>query len=849
MFRKQTFLCLFLYLFLFFIDTLSNSNVLIGFNYDLGFTCNTFGRWTQNALNQTQKLIAAAEALKANENCVGIESLLSGLHSSLDELETLDNDDEDSQQEQLEKQKSSTNGLLNKLDTSNQIPPNFLDFVSSLYFDSAISNVANVTTNLTEKNWKTPFKVKNKSSNLKKNIAYLVNKAMQLLPTLETCLVNAPNQFIALISSIVNLSSSVMDPDNSEGSNYFSSTIANFVTFIRNSRFAFVLKDLHQNELWTSITCALETTAYNYCQNKDNLKLLEWSLDQLSTGKTLPANDIDQTNPLAAYYLLIRNVPTITRWLLKVQFGVKPRWVTDGENKNMVWKTILAMVQTTNLLLGTFSESKYTIMRLQDDISRKSETYNLIQKLTKAIKNSTYQSGPNTWNFFTVSMPAKLLPMYFIGYDMKTMPPEVKPNKEGKFVMTVHEWILNMGEYRPMFDNHVELLNTIEKQLDRLNKRAENSAIQFFISRLIVDQPNLVAEAYVYNALNTSVIDSFDYIEKYLIRLIARINSSIYGSPQVATVVEQTIAKIRLIQRAFNQGFKAKGSISETDDRASKIIEIVYHNFNVLKQRESFITNRMATFVYYDYYLQIAEGTNFDQYERDLLIISNLEMLDRIFQANQTEPAINREDFQTAMMLNRRNLDAFENLFRDNFFQFLQLLDDEASRRPIWRRNLRVLRRFNNEVPKQIRYTPLAYLSQIGDYFFGNSYKYRFTFNNPFNPTYLRGDNDHHSFLNTKNRICTQLLAFQKPSIFNEFCYNSVVVSPFNRDATRKDLNYLNVRFRDFLADASPKKTKSHDDRICAYRDYLRRNNVYWLTLQHAEIKKKRLGLINKTSP
>ena len=34
---------------------------------------------------------------------------------------------------------------------------------------------------------------------------------------------------------------------------------------------------------------------------------------------------------------------------------------------------------------------------------------------------------------------------------------------------------------------------------------------------------------------------------------------------------------------------------------------------------------------------------------------------------------------------------------------------------------------------------------------------------------------------------------------------------------------------------------KSFDDRICAYTHYQRKNQVYWLTLQHEQIKQRKL--------
>lgn len=812
---------------------------LNGFSYDLGFSCKSMGSWTQNAIGQTQKLIAAIESLKANENCVGIESFLGGLSEAQSSLNELDQDQQGQQAAEIQSRKQNINSFLNDLPDHNQLPTNFLNYVAGLHIDSAIGQVASFTSKLTEDNMN-PFRSPSKRSKVAQSLSSLLSKSMSLMPSLETCLVNAPNQAIALLSSIINLSASITNLESDGNSSHLAGVIANFVSFVRDSRFAMVMKDLNQNELWSSIACALESTTQNYCQVKDNLKLLEWSVDQISPGASVSQESVASTSPIAGYYVLIRNVPTISEWLLKVQFGVNPKLVTDSTFKNNIWQTTTSMIQSTNILLGTLNESRLTLELLGDDVAKKSETFNLITKLAKAMRESVYESGSSMVNFFTVSMPANLLPLFLIGIDIKDTPQEVKPNNEGKFVMGVEQWIQNMGDYRPMFDDPEKLLSIIEIRLKSLIDRALRETTKFFIRRLIVDMPNLVAEAYVHNSLNTSVVDSLDFVSEYLIKLKHRISHSPYGSYQMIPIINQTLVKIQQIRTAFAVQLEPDVlKTSTTSEQARLIIETVYESFNVLLQRDSFLTNRMATFVFYDYYLQIAEGTNFNQYEQDLLVISNLEMLQRILQVNQTEPAINKEDFQTALMLNRRNIDALENLFRDNFFQYIQLLDDEARNRPIWRRNMRALKRLNSEVPEIIRYTPVAYLYQLGDYFFGNSYKYRYIFNNPFNPYYLRGDNEHHSFLNTRNRLCIQLLAFQNPTIFHEFCQEANLVSPFFNQKTTTDLTHLNARFADFAT--KDHIIRAHDDRVCAYRDYLRRNNVFWLTLQHEEIKKKRL--------
>lgn len=812
--------------------------------YNFGYVCQTSGSWTQNALDQTEKLMATVRALQQNDSCLGIESIIGDLAVAQQMISEVGNSEEEGRDSRYEMQKSTINSALNSPD---DIPSNpnkslgsgrgdLLNLTAALHLNSAVDQLSRYKSpNLNMLIDPTPYSQLRASG---QELVDLLNKAMGILPRLEQCLVNEPNQALAFISAIMGISSTIISSDSAIGSQQASGVLANLVTYMRSAKFAKVLKQLNQNELWNSMSCALESVSISYCSAKDNIKLLEWGLKSLSPERVLPKSMISSDHPIAGYYVLIRNVPTITEWLLKVQFGVDPKLATDAEFKNNVWETTTSMIKATNELLGVLNETKLTMELLGSDVAKKSELYKLVMKLSDFMNGAVKEYGSSQVNFFTTSMPSALLPLFLIGIDIEDIPPEVKPNDEGKYVMPIGQWIQNGGQYRPMFDQPDNLFQIIKKRLNGLIADALQETSKFFIRRLIVDKPNLIAEAFVHNSLSTSVVDSLMFSADYIEQLRDRTVKSPYGNHQMIPILEETYQKISEIIEVFDTYLRKEVvAKSTTEEQAQKIIEVVYKNFNVLLQRDSFLTNRMSTFVYYDYYLQLAEGVNFDRYERELLIISNTEMIQRILQVHHNEPALNREDFHNALMMNRRSLDALEDLFRNNFFQYLQALEDEGLGRPVWRRNVRVMRRVNSEVPRWMRHTPLAVFYQLGDYFFGNSYKYKLETNNPFNPKVYRGDNDHKSFLSVRNRLCVQLLAFQKPDIYREFCEGTVLDSPFYfADDKEEDLSYLNSSYNNYLV---PEKT--HDDRICAYRDYLRKNNVYYLTSQHKEIQRRRL--------
>ena len=846
---------------------LTNSIFADAFDFNLGYSCRTNGNWTQSALEQTAKLVQTLQAIKEDENCKGkgLESLIAKLTSAELGLGNSSNDQEEMDEANSDANKSFINSVVNS-NSKDMNKGGIWDILAKSHISSAISRTSKMagSLNLLGK-FVNPSQLQsglNKSTN---ELVEIVNYTMANLPYYQRCLVGAPDQGVAILSAMLRLSSNILNSGYSDGSNMMGNIVSNLVNFLRDNEFSRVLRDLNQTELWASITCALESTTQSYCSAKDNLKLMDWSLKQLQDETKDEMKDTN--NPIAGYFTLVRNVPTVTNWLLQVQFGVEPKLGTDANYKNMVWDTVLNIIQATNDLIGAYNESKRNVEGLGEELAKKSEIYKLVIRLQKIMASAVQAYGSTMVNFFTTTMPDDILPMYLIGFDIDNIPQEVKPNDEGRFVMGIPTWIQNGGSYRSMFDDPAKLLLTIKERLDKLIDSALTETSKFFVRRLIIDKPNLVAEAFVFNSLNTSVVDSLNFIEQYLINLGARINKSPYGDKQIIPVIQDTIDKTRKILNVFDSYLTPeKLSDSNVTEQSRKIIEMVYESFNVLRQRDSFLTNRMSTFVFYDYYLQIVEGKTYDEYEQQLMIISNNEMIQRILQVHETEPALNREDFNNAMMINRRNLDSLESIFRNNFFNFLQTTEDDALGMSFTKRNLRSANRLlNTDVPSMFRWSPFVPVLATGNYFLNYKYRYQFYFNHPIQPKYQRGDNDHDSLMKNKNRVCVQLLATQKPEIFKEFCENATIESPFYEASGKLDkYDYLNTRFNDYTnykderpwwmkttnlyysnKDGIQEKAKTSDEKICAYRDYLRKNHVYWLTLQHNQIKKRKLKEFN----
>jgi len=814
--------------------------------YNFGYACRTNGHWTQTALQETQKLVEVLNQLKDNENCKGLESIVAELMATESKFkrsidaskgESSDNTVDGIDNENINGQKEFLNNVVNNDTGAIRSRASFLDLLAGVHMNSAINSSYDFTKNLSA----AFFNKEQVTYGLNQSASELtgvVNRALTAFvgPKLDQCLVEAPEQGLVLISGMMRLVANTSVPGVSGAANRIGETIANFVQYMRQAKFAKTLKKLKQNELWASITCALESSAENYCTTKDQLKLLNWGLESMDkNGVYADANSIDPSseNFLNGYYTLVRNVPVIAKWLLKVQFGVEPKLMTDATYKNSIWETVIGIISSINDLKANFNEYKRNILNSNDLKTQKNMIFGMIAKIKNTMSGAVMSSGGSEINFYTNSLPMRYLPLVLVGMDEGDYPKDVLP-KENGLIISAEEWLQNGGKYQPMFDDPIKLLEIIKLNMERIIESVQDEMRKYFIDRLIVDKMNLVAEAYTIDAMGTSVDDSIKIILRYLEGLKQRVENSSLGDEQVVHLIDDTLMQLSQVAISIDDYGKHKGSEKEAQKAAEKVIDTIYEEFNVLIQRDSFITNRMATLVHYDYFLQVLENRDMSQYERDLLIISNNEAYQKIILAHGENPALAREDYHNALMINRRNIDALEYIFRDNFLTYLQTTADDSKGIPV---SLRNARSFMNMMQDNILVLPKS--------IFGYKYRYQMEMINPFNPDYKRGnildggDNESSSFMANRNRTCIQLLASPKPrALYAKLCAGAVMTSPFYEAATseqrKKELAFLNVNFNSHTKYFS---NKSSDENICAYRDYLRRNHVHWMTLQHDQIK------------
>ncbi len=830
---------------------------------DLGYACRTNGNWTQTALEETKKLIKTFEILKDDPNCrsIGFESLAAQLAVAEAQFEQEVADSQQIKQENAEAQKRNINALLNSTNSSGMERSSLLDVAVGVHVSSAIENSV-ATTRPEMRSSTSIFNMLGMNTGLKmaaNDVVRLVNSTMANYSSYSQCLASAPNLGLAMISSMLRVSSNILSSGYADGGIKMSNIIDNLINFLRESKFSKQIKKLSEVELWSSITCAMESASYNYCTIKGNLRLLERTIKRGQKSIEDQKLISDEVSLVTGYYVLTRNLPSITSWLFNLQFGVEPKVATDGDYKNGVWTNVVSTIQAIDTLNGLYNEIKGSIDSMSSEMEKKGIIYKLVAMLQHTMEASAAVDDVSTEvNFFFTTIPVEFLRLYLVGYDLETIPDEVRPNENGTMPMDSDFWLKNGGQYRPVFDDIPNLLKIVRSRLDILINSAVIGMNRFFVRKLISDKPGLVASAFIHNAMSTSAYDSFLYIRGYIKKLLERIGRSSYSDRQIIPVMEETIAKLDRIVEVFDSYLKEKSNNEiEAEWRYEKIINTVFDTLNILIQKDTLLANRIATFVYYDYYLSTMESVGPHTFEQQLMIISNQEMLEKLTQASEgdSEAALTREDYDNALAISIKNMSALENIFRDNFYDYLQTTTDEARGLTYLERTSRNLKRaLYTDIPEVFRWSPLVPFIAAGKALFSYDYRYQRYWNNPYRPEYQRGDNDRQSLKRNIDRTCIQLLATSRPEIFSEFCQNAVLISPFYEAASnaveKEKLEYLNVRFADFIRPAvgSQKKDKgsmavkkSFDDRICAYTHYQRKNQVYWLTLQHEQIKQRKL--------
>lgn len=811
-----------------------------------GGTCVSQGTWTATALANSQDIKNVLRQLQDDENCTGIFNAFSGIQMPNYSIE--DN-------EAKEVMEGNISSIASSLKSGEPANPGVLNSLLGNMIDRA------------------GLSFKTDAVNTKRKAAMEVgmqglNNLFDQLPKYDSCLIGNSGLAASLLTGSIKMMSAYASSGETNLSK-FGDTLNKFTKFMRMRKFSKVINKLDEVQMAMSISCILESASENYCKAKDAYELLDFATKEDEVY--LKAKQAEKAfNPLEGYFVLTRETPIISEWLQKVMFGVTPRTIADSDFKNQVIENVNDFLKQENALYGYIEQQSLEFMALSGIDSRRNHVFEMVRGVSNQIQRGAGR-GDAGINFFERSMLLNKIPFYLIGRD--EIPAEVAANNEGRFVMDPWQYMEQGGQFLPEFTNPAELLETVKARLASLISLAKNNASLYFQQRLIVDKQNLVAESFVSQTI--SVFEAFHRIDSYLTKLIERAKETRTDADLgvLATMI-QTRGNIRNIIEQYdrlktnlNQKFdnilagNIDQSIAEDEEVYNIILDIiakVYLEFNVILQRDTYILNRMATIVRYDYMYYTKNSEMLTDYQRDLLTVASKNIIELLTGSYQKNPALVKQDLAAAQVINRTNIAALEEIFRDSMFQMIARMKLVADGKGdswwnqwtnSWARWWRDADEHNGITTKLATSDEhTSVIGRINDDFadpimliyssFMRRDRYRVS-GRIFERATIERDDVYGSFEQLKSRFCFQTLPFS-----NYFAYYDRLCENSRLDGIATDNNRLNSEYNTYyqnyvqadIARDNKRMQVLKDDNICALRDYRRKNHVYWLTTEFGSL-------------
>lgn len=689
------------------------------------------------------------------------------------------------------------------------------------------------------------------------------NQVIDSLPQMSQCLTGGAQSSGQLVAASVKLLTSfAASSQNSTGSE-MATAISKLTDVMRELRFAGVLRTLNQADFLASMSCLVEVSSENYCTTRDSKLLFDEMMKQLqSRPRGGEAKRLGAGHVLAGYYILTQNIPMITNWIQRVQIGVNPRLPTDANFQNKVFDEVNNFFKKVKDIQGSFAMDVEAMKVIPDEKGRKNAARQIISKLSGIVGDSAFSMdrADSLRNFFTLKGSSREIPFYLMGIDI--------PNEVlgiGTAMQPPSEWLENNYMKHPAFANPEQLVGVVEKQLNEMIKTAETNAIEYYNKWFIVDKLSLVNESFL--GTNYSVKESLQLVNEYLVQVEKRLKAE-GGETSMIGSLQDTRTKIRNVMNAYaeleqvSRQLKASGDTLSKEERELieeanvKIITSVYNEFQILLGKSGWFANRIVKFVYADYLTILKKDPGFGDSVNDLFYATGLSIFDQIVMTAGGNPAKVQNDLSLALRLNKMNLEGVEALMRDHFAATTadlkgvsKLANDKNS--------------LNKAVNTKVSTWDRAYKDGMtkvpGEKINGFNRFMRGLFSATWEtlanlPSYVPF-NENGSFANEKytarnerfavddefgsarrlyEQFCIQSLAFADVRSFYHLCRNSVLKSPFAdtflSNLTEQQRAELSTSYDQKLVESRDKPQLNSSKRICAFRDYNRKNLVMYLT-------------------
>ena len=840
--------------------------------YNFGGNCPSQGAWTQQALQQTDVIKDAVRKLKDNPACKGLESVLSDLKTAAADLSTPK--DEENRENRMESlptemnalQKTLTDGKTVNSEATTMLLNRNIEAASissslgqSTGLGSVLKGVANASTVARTGGLSLLYqRLKNPTM---KGID-LATKVMDILPQYDECLIGQPAQGMAILSGSVKIAAALSASGEGVGDK-LGNAVSSLMNMLRERKFTLALRELDETEFWFSMSCLIESSTKNYCDAQNAQEIMKYSQDQYKASmnkikladRTSPAYD----NPLEGYYLLVRELPMISDWLQKVQFGVSPKLASDANFKNKIWDQVTDLTKSVNSLSGYFNEQMLFMRELTDIQAKRNQLFNVIQAITGKMTGGTEGGGADGTQFFSTTINENLLPFYLIGRN--TIPDQCRVSETRMVAQGWDQWMKTAGPdggFVPDFQDPDKLAVIVETRMNEIVAAASAKSSAYFRQRLVVDMPNLVAQTLTSQYM--TIRKAFENVNNYLIRFENKLNKDDMDVILIPSV-RQTKVKIQKFLKSYdalyNLGKKmanTKSSIEDltldpqVNDAAKKVIDTVYNEFNVLFQKDTYLTNRLTTFIEKDFAMRIKAGLNMTPYQQDLMIMNQKNLLQKLTEVHGLNPTRAQQDLAAAQMVNKRNIEAIEEVFGDSLYRMIANVKAVVDGNGDAGFQATMDKRFAQERAKMMsKMSPyLLPLSLIDPGAIISSWLYSGIvlrikkpdlYQSPKNHNHIMGRDDKFgSFARMQAMFCAQTLSFERRSQYYDLCKNTSVKS-FYTNKPELNLNYNSYMPNDTTAPARIRGSANLTGKnVCAMNDFSIRNIVQWLKDQDQEV-------------
>ena len=838
--------------------------------YNFGGSCPSQGAWTQQALQQTDVIKDAIRKLKDNPACKGLETVLTDLQAAASELDTPK--DEENRETRLESlptemgalQKTLTDGKKVNSEASTMLLNRTIEAAGissslgqSTSLGSVVDGVANASTAVKTGGLSLLYK-RLKAPTMKG--LELATKVMQVLPQYDECLIGQPSQGLAIVSGSVKIAAALSASGEGVGDK-LGNAIASLMNMLRERKFTLALRELDESEFWFSMSCLIESSTKNYCDAQNAQEIMKYSQDQYKASmdkiKTADRTSPSYDNPLEGYYLLVRELPMISSWLQKVQFGVSPKLAADAGFKNKIWDQVTDLTKSVNSLTGYFNEQMLFMRELTDVTAKRNQLFQVIQTINGKMTGGSEGGGADGTQFFSTTINENLLPFYLIGRN--TIPEQCRVTETRAFAQDWTQWMKTGGpdgNFIADFQDPDKLAIIVESRMNEIVAAASAKSSAYFRQRLVVDMPNLVAQTLTSQYM--TIRKAFENVNNYLIRFENKLNKNDMDVILIPSV-RQTKIKIQKFLKSYDElfalGKKMANTKSSLDDltldpkvneAAKKVIDTVYNEFNVLFQKDTYLTNRLTTFIEKDFAMRIKKGINMTPYQQDLMVINQKNLLEKLTEVHGLNPTRAQQDLAAAQMINKRNIEAVEEVFGDSLYRMIANVkavvdgNGDAGFQAIMNKKLQKDKAAFQKATFTLPMLSLSPGFAITNWLFSGwivKSSKPDLYQSPKNGNHIMGRDDKYgSFARMQAMFCAQTLSFERRSMFYDLCKGTSLKS-FYLNKPELNLDYKTYMPNNLTAPAIIRASADLTGKnICAMNDFSIRNIVQWLKDQDQEV-------------